>query len=40
MLAQLRGIDEEELAHASTRNAIAALPKLGPLLSSGMTGET
>lgn len=33
VLASLRGIDEEELALASTRNAIEVLPKLGPLLS-------
>jgi TatD DNase family protein len=33
VLAQLRGIDEEELASACYRNAIEALPKLGPLLS-------
>jgi TatD DNase family protein len=33
VLAQLRGIDVEELALASTRNAIEALPKLAALLS-------
>jgi TatD DNase family protein len=33
VLAQLRGIDEEELASVCSRNAIEALPKLGPLLS-------
>ena len=33
VLAQLRGIGAEELAQASTRNAIEALPKLGALLS-------
>jgi TatD DNase family protein len=32
-LAQLRGIDEGELAAASMRNAVDALPKLGALLS-------
>jgi TatD DNase family protein len=32
-LARLRGIDVEELAMASTRNAVDALPKLGALLS-------
>jgi TatD DNase family protein len=33
VLAFLRGIDPEELAIASTRNAVDALPKLGALLS-------
>lgn len=33
VLAHLRGIDEAELAQASTRNAIEVLPKLGTLLS-------
>lgn len=33
-LAKLRGIDVEELAAASTRNAVDALPKLAALLSS------
>jgi TatD DNase family protein len=33
VLAHLRGIDEAQLAEASTRNAIEALPRLGPLLS-------
>jgi len=32
VVAQLRGIDVEELALATRRNAIEALPKLGPLL--------
>jgi TatD DNase family protein len=33
-LAALRGIPSDELAQASTRNAIAALPRLGALLPS------
>jgi TatD DNase family protein len=33
VMAQLRGIDAEELAQATRRNAIEALPKLGPLIS-------
>jgi TatD DNase family protein len=33
VLAQLRGIDEEELAAACLHNAMDALPKLSPLLS-------
>ncbi|WP_296491503.1 TatD family hydrolase [Rhodoferax sp.] len=32
VLAELRGISAEELASATTRNALAALPKLGALL--------
>ena len=32
VLAQLRGLSVEELAAATTRNALAALPKLGALL--------
>jgi TatD DNase family protein len=34
VLAHLRGIEEAELADASTRNAMAALPKLAKMLSS------
>jgi TatD DNase family protein len=34
VLAQLRGLDEDELAAACMHNAIDALPKLGPLLAS------
>jgi TatD DNase family protein len=37
VLASLRGIEVEELAAASTRNAIDALPKLGKLLAEAMT---
>jgi TatD DNase family protein len=33
VVAQLRGIDAEELAHATRRNAIDALPKLAALIS-------
>jgi len=33
VVAELRGMPVEELAEATTRNAIEALPKLGPLLS-------
>ncbi len=33
VVAQLRGMPVEELAEATTRNAIEALPRLGPLLS-------
>ncbi|MBC7434618.1 MAG: TatD family hydrolase [Bdellovibrionales bacterium] len=33
VLAQLRGIDEAELREAAMRNTVAALPKVGPLLS-------
>jgi TatD DNase family protein len=33
VLAQLRGIDEDELAQACMRNAVEVLPKVGPLLS-------
>ena len=33
VVAELRGMPVEELAQATTRNAIEALPKLGPLLS-------
>ena len=33
VVAQLRGMAVEELAEATTRNAIEALPRLGPLLS-------
>ena len=34
VVASLRGITIDALAEATTRNAIAALPKLGPLLES------
>ena len=35
VMAQLRGIGLDELATAATRNAVAALPKLGALLPTG-----
>jgi TatD DNase family protein len=39
VLAQLRGITVEELADASTRNALQALPRLASLLSRSGTGQ-
>lgn len=41
-LAELRGIGVDALAQATTRNAVAALPKLGPLLGADyfVTGAT
>ena len=36
VLAQLRKIDEAELREAAMRNTVAALPKVGPLLSSSI----
>jgi Tat protein secretion system quality control protein TatD with DNase activity len=35
VVAQLRGISLEELAQATRRNAVEALPKLGALLANG-----
>ena len=40
VLAQLRGLTTEELAQASTRNALAALPRLSSLLIPSGTGQT
>ena len=39
VLAQLRGMTMEELAQASTRNALDALPGLSALLSSSGAGQ-
>ncbi len=39
VLAQLRGITTEELAQASTRNALEALPRLSALLSPSGRGQ-
>jgi TatD DNase family protein len=39
VMAQLRGISVDELAMASSRNAIAGLPKLGVLL-PGVTSHS
>jgi len=35
VLAQLRGISLDELAQATTRNALAALPRLAGLMGAG-----
>lgn len=39
VLAELRGITHEELAQASTRNALQALPRLGGLLDASGAGQ-
>ena len=39
VVAQLRGISPEELAEATARNAVEALPKLAPLIQAGALAD-